>query len=81
MDVDLQLERYLARLGIARRPPTTLEGLREVHRAHVARIPYDNLSIMLGRPERGSRGRGRPRRPGAAASATASSRTARSNGS
>ena len=51
MDVDLQLERYLARLGIARRPPTTLEGLCEVHRAHVARIPYDNLSIMLGRPE------------------------------
>ena len=51
MDVDLPLGRYLARLGITRRPPTTVEGLREVHRAHVARIPYDNLSIMLGRPD------------------------------
>lgn len=29
----------------------TVEGLRELHRAHVARIPYDNLSIMLGRPD------------------------------
>jgi arylamine N-acetyltransferase len=51
VDVDLPLGRYLARLGITRRPPTTVEGLREVHRAHVARIPYDNLSIMLGRPD------------------------------
>ena len=46
-----QVEDYLARLGIADRPPATLAGLREVHRAHVARIPYDNLSIMLGRPD------------------------------
>ena len=45
------LDGYLARLGLDDRPPATLEGLREVHRAHVARIPYDNLSIMLGRPD------------------------------
>ncbi len=51
MDVDLQLEHYLARLGLDDRPPATLEGLRQVHRAHVGRIPYDNLSIMLGRPD------------------------------
>ena len=44
MDVDLQLERYLTRIGLADRPPATIEGLRELHRAHVARIPYDNLS-------------------------------------
>jgi N-hydroxyarylamine O-acetyltransferase len=46
-----QLAGYLARLGLDDRPPATLAGLRQVHRAHVARIPYDNLSIMLGRPD------------------------------
>ncbi len=45
------LDPYLARLGLTERPPTTLDGLRRLHRAHVARIPYDNLSIMLGRPD------------------------------
>ena len=46
------VDRYLARIGMAAAPPPTLHGLRELHRAHVARIPYDNLSIMLGRPDR-----------------------------
>jgi hypothetical protein len=46
-----QVDHYLARLGIDDRPPPTLDGLRQVHRAHVGRIPYDNLSIMLGRPD------------------------------
>lgn len=50
-DLDAYLEAYLARLGLTDRPPATLAGLREVHRAHVARIPYDNVSIMLGRPD------------------------------
>lgn len=45
------LDAYLHRLGLTDRPQATLTGLREVHRAHVARIPYDNLSIMLGRPD------------------------------
>ncbi len=45
------LDLYLARLGLSERPPATLAGLRRLHRAHVARIPYDNLSIMLGRPD------------------------------
>lgn len=46
-----QLADYLSRLGLTGRPPATLAGLREIHRAHVARIPYDNVSIMLGRPD------------------------------
>jgi arylamine N-acetyltransferase len=50
-DGGTRVEDYLARLGIAHRPPATLDGLRQVHRAHVARIPYDNLSTMLGRPD------------------------------
>lgn len=50
-DDDGLLDGYLARIGLAAPPPATLAGLRELHRAHVARIPYDNLSIMLGRPD------------------------------
>ena len=50
-DATAYLEGYLARLGLDARPPATLAGLRDLHRAHVARIPYDNLSIMLGRPD------------------------------
>ena len=50
-DGSAEVEDYLARLGLDARPPVTLEGLRGVHRAHVSRIPYDNLSIMLGRPD------------------------------
>jgi N-hydroxyarylamine O-acetyltransferase len=50
-DAGLELDRYLARLGLDGPPPATLDGLREVHRAHVSHIPYDNLSIMLGRPD------------------------------
>ena len=44
-------EAYLARLGLDSGLAPTLEGLREVHRAHVSQIPYDNLSIFLGRPD------------------------------
>ena len=59
---------YLRRLGLTARPPATLAGLRQVHRAHVARIPYDNLSIMLGRPDPAStRLRAWPCRGGGAA--------------
>jgi arylamine N-acetyltransferase len=41
---------YLSFLGYADRPPPTLEALRDVHLRHLARVPYENLSIMLGRP-------------------------------
>lgn len=57
------LDRHLDRIGLAAPPPATLAGLRELHRAHVARIPYDNLSIMLGRPD--------PADPGTAAARAA----------
>ena len=50
-DPDTSLDAYLARLGLTDRPPATIDGLRRVHGAHVARIPYDNLAIMLGRPD------------------------------
>ena len=44
-------EAYLQRLGFADRPEPTIDSLRRLHRAHVERIPYDNLSIQLGRPD------------------------------
>lgn len=50
-DPDVRVDRYLARIGLSRRPEATIEGLREVHRAHVSQVPYDNLSTFLGRPD------------------------------
>jgi arylamine N-acetyltransferase len=44
------LTRYLARLGVAGRPPATLDTLVDLHRRHLAQVPYENLGIMLGRP-------------------------------
>ncbi|MBD3927016.1 arylamine N-acetyltransferase [Nocardioides cavernae] len=51
MDVDRTVEGYLTRVGLGSVPQPTIEDLRVLHRAHVAHIPYDNLSIMLGRPD------------------------------
>lgn len=41
---------YLQRLGLDHAPEPTLERLRILHARHLARIPYENLGIMLGRP-------------------------------
>jgi N-hydroxyarylamine O-acetyltransferase len=38
----------LALIGLAERPPATLAGLRAVHRAYVAGVPYENLAVQLG---------------------------------
>ncbi|MBS0471936.1 MAG: arylamine N-acetyltransferase [Proteobacteria bacterium] len=46
----MNLEAYLARIGLDRPPPPTLAGLRMVHRAHLLAIPYENLDVQLGRP-------------------------------
>lgn len=51
MDDARRVQGYLARLGLGDAPATDLAGLRRLHRAHVARIPYDNLSTMLRRPD------------------------------
>lgn len=42
------VEAYLGRIGVAR--PTAAEGgaLRELHRAHLVAVPFENLSIHLG---------------------------------
>lgn len=41
---------YLRRLGIDRALPPTLDSLVAIHRRHLARVPYENLCIMLGKP-------------------------------
>lgn len=46
----MNIDAYLARIGLDHRPPPTLEGLRQVHRAHLMAIPYENLDVQLGRP-------------------------------
>ena len=45
-----QLARYLARVGYGGDIKPTLATLRELHRAHLLSIPYENLDIHLGVP-------------------------------
>jgi N-hydroxyarylamine O-acetyltransferase len=44
------LDRYLARIGLARPSAPTREALEDLHEAHLATIPFENLDILLGRP-------------------------------
>jgi len=43
-------DRYLAHLGIDDPGPPSAAALRELHRVHLDRVPYENLEIQLGRP-------------------------------
>jgi arylamine N-acetyltransferase len=45
------VDRYLARLGLAARPAPTAQALADLHRRHLDAVPYENLAIMLGRPD------------------------------
>jgi N-hydroxyarylamine O-acetyltransferase len=42
----MQLDRYLARLGVAQPLPPTVETLRRIHVAHLAAFPFHNLEIQ-----------------------------------
>jgi N-hydroxyarylamine O-acetyltransferase len=50
MDHPMHLSSYLARIGIDEPPPTTLEGLTLLHRAHLLSVPFENLDVQLGHP-------------------------------
>lgn len=41
---------YLERLGVPRPAAPTAGALRELHRAHLDRIPFENLNVALGVP-------------------------------
>ncbi|TQM57178.1 arylamine N-acetyltransferase family protein [Humibacillus xanthopallidus] len=43
---------YLARLGVAAPEAPTLGALASLHRAHLVRVPFENLDIALRRPIR-----------------------------
>jgi len=45
----LDLDAYLARLGLDGPVPPTPRGLRRIHRAHALAVPFENLDILLGR--------------------------------
>jgi N-hydroxyarylamine O-acetyltransferase len=45
----MNLDAYLARIGLQRPLPTNLDTLTAVHRAHLTAISYENLDIHLGR--------------------------------
>jgi N-hydroxyarylamine O-acetyltransferase len=44
------VDAYLRRLGWGERPPATAETLRALHRAHLERVPFENLDVQLGIP-------------------------------
>lgn len=43
----LDLDRYLARLGVSARPPSRA-ALAELHEAHVRTFTFDNIDVLLG---------------------------------
>jgi N-hydroxyarylamine O-acetyltransferase len=45
-----QIDRYLARIDADRPDRPDLGGLRSLQAAHLARVPFENLSIHLGEP-------------------------------
>ncbi|WP_315987657.1 arylamine N-acetyltransferase [Actinomadura sp. HBU206391] len=44
------MDAYLARIGVPRPPSADIDALRELQRAHLATVPFENLSIHLGEP-------------------------------
>src|SRR6185295_17124123 len=46
----MNVERYLARIGLDFRPAATLHGLSTLHRAHLRSISYENIDVQLRRP-------------------------------
>ena len=46
----MNVEAYLQRIGLSRRPAADLVGLTALHRAHLLAIPYENLDVQLGKP-------------------------------
>ncbi len=52
MSVELDLGAYLRRIGLDTKPAADLAGLRALHLAHAATIPFENLDIQMGLPIR-----------------------------
>jgi N-hydroxyarylamine O-acetyltransferase len=42
------IDALLARIGLSSRPEATVDGLRELHRAYLAAVPYEDIAVQLG---------------------------------
>ena len=42
------MERLLERIGLAAMPSPDVDGLRELHRAYLAAVPYEDIAVQLG---------------------------------
>jgi N-hydroxyarylamine O-acetyltransferase len=42
------IEDLLTRIGLSRLPGADVDGLHELHRAYLARVPYEDLAVQLG---------------------------------
>lgn len=49
IDAPIDLDTYMARIGLGIRPEADAEGLAAVQRAHRLAIPFENLDVRLGR--------------------------------
>ncbi|HEX5166755.1 MAG TPA: arylamine N-acetyltransferase [Thermomicrobiales bacterium] len=49
MVTSIDTDAYLARIGYSGPRSATIETLRDVHRAHLLAVPFENLDIHLGR--------------------------------
>lgn len=43
------IEELLSRIGLSARPEATVDGLFAIHRAYVARVPYEDIAVQLGK--------------------------------
>lgn len=46
----MDIQTYLSRIGVEKRPEPTLEGLHLLQDAHMRHVPFENLDVLLGRP-------------------------------
>ena len=46
----MDIELYLRRIGYCGSREPTTETLKQLHRAHMLAVPFENLDILLGHP-------------------------------
>lgn len=44
----IDVDRYLARIGLATAPPLSLDGLTTLQRAHLSSVPFENIDVFDG---------------------------------
>jgi len=45
---EIDVDRYLARIGIAERPPTDFASLQRLQQAHLRTVPFENVDVFNG---------------------------------